>query len=144
MVYAFCVYFTGSFFAEMDASWHQTVVRDTAFTPSHVILFYGTIPLYILFGVGGFLYAMTRLPRFADRISIPYALAVAGPFLILPNLGYNEWGHAFWMMEEFFSAPLHWGFVVLGWSVLALGGLLLQIARHVFEIMGRLEQEAAA
>lgn len=144
MVYAFCVYFTGSFFAEMDASWHQTVVRDTAFTPSHVILFYGTIPLYILFGVGGFLYAMTRLPRFADRISIPYALAVAGPFLILPNLGYNEWGHAFWMMEEFFSAPLHWGFVVLGWSVLALGGLLLQIARHVFETMGRLEQEASA
>lgn len=144
MVYAFCVYFTGSFFAEMDASWHQTVVRDTAFTPSHVILFYGTIPLYILFGIGGFLYAMTRLPRFAERLSIPHVLAVAGPFLILPNLGYNEWGHAFWMMEEFFSAPLHWGFVVLGWSVLALGGLLTQIAQHIFEVMGRLEQEAAA
>jgi methane/ammonia monooxygenase subunit C len=47
------------------------------------------------------------------------------------------------MMEEFFSAPLHWGFVVLGWSVLALGGLLLQIAQHMFETMGRLEQEAA-
>jgi methane/ammonia monooxygenase subunit C len=143
LVYAFCVYFTGSFFAEMDASWHQTVVRDTAFTPSHVILFYGTIPLYILFGVGAFLYSVTRLPRFAERLSIPFTLAVAGPFLILPNLGYNEWGHAFWMMEEFFSAPLHWGFVVLGWSVLALGGLLLQIAQHIFETMGRLEQEAA-
>lgn len=144
LVYAFCVYFTGSFFAEMDASWHQTVVRDTSFTPSHIILFYGTIPLYIMFGVGAFLYATTRLPRFADRISIPFALAVAGPFLILPNLGYNEWGHAFWMMEEFFSAPLHWGFVVLGWSVLALGGLLLQIAQHIFETMGRLEKEATA
>jgi len=143
LVYAFCVYFTGSFFAEMDASWHQTVVRDTAFTPSHVILFYGTIPLYILFGVGAFLYSVTRLPRFAERLSIPFTMAVAGPFLILPNLGYNEWGHAFWMMEEFFSAPLHWGFVVLGWSVLALGGLLLQIAQHIFETMGRLEQEAA-
>jgi methane/ammonia monooxygenase subunit C len=100
LVYAFCVYFTGSFFAEMDASWHQTVVRDTAFTPSHVILFYGTIPLYILFGVGAFLYSVTRLPRFAERLSIPFTLAVAGPFLILPNLGYNEWGHAFWMMED--------------------------------------------
>jgi len=143
LVYAFCVYFTGSFFAEMDASWHQTVVRDTAFTPSHVILFYGTIPLYILFGVGAFLYSVTRLPRFAERLSIPFTMAVAGPFLILPNLGYNEWGHAFWMMEEFFSAPLHWGFVVLGWLVLALGGLLLQIAQHIFETMGRLEQEAA-
>ncbi len=144
LVYAFCVYFTGSFFAEMDASWHQTVVRDTSFTPSHIILFYGTIPLYILFGVGSYLYAITRLPRFAQHISIPFTLAVAGPFLILPNLGYNEWGHAFWMMEEFFSAPLHWGFVVLGWSVLALGGLLLQIAQHIFELMGRLDHEAAA
>lgn len=143
MVYAFCVYFTGSFFAEMDASWHQTVVRDTSFTPSHIILFYGTIPLYILFGVGSYLYAMTRLPRFAERISIPFTLAVAGPFLILPNLGYNEWGHAFWMMEEFFSAPLHWGFVVLGWSVLALGGLLLQVGQHVLETMGRLDHETA-
>lgn len=142
MVYAFCVYFTGSFFAEMDASWHQTVVRDTSFTPSHIILFYGTIPLYILFGVGSFIYATTRLPKFAARISIPFTIAVTGPFLILPNLGYNEWGHAFWMMEEFFSAPLHWGFVVLGWSVLALGGLLLQIAQHIYELMGRLEAES--
>jgi methane/ammonia monooxygenase subunit C len=144
MVYAFSIYFTGSFFAEMDASWHQTVVRDTSFTPSHIILFYGTIPLYILFGVGTFIYAMTRLPRFARRISIPFVIAVAGPFLILPNLGYNEWGHAFWMMEEFFSAPLHWGFVVLGWSVLALGGLLLQITQHILAVMGVLQKEAEA
>jgi len=144
LVYAFCVYFTGSFFGEEDASWHQTVVRDTSFTPSHIILFYGTVPLYILFGVGSFLYAMTRLPRFAERISIPFAIAVAGPFLILPNLGYNEFGHAFWLMEEYFSAPLHWGFVVLGWSVLALGGVLLQIAQHIYELMGRLEKENSA
>ena len=144
MVYAFCVYFTGSFFAEMDASWHQTVVRDTSFTPSHIILFYATIPIYILFGVGSFIYATTRLPKFAARISIPFTIAVAGPFLILPNLGYNEWGHAFWMMEEFFSAPLHWGFVVLGWSVLSLGGLFVQIVQHMYELMQRIDAESPA
>lgn len=143
-VYAFAVYFTGSFFAEQDASWHQTVVRDTSFTPSHIVLFYGTMPLFVLFGVGSLLYAMTRLPKFAERLSLPFMLAVGGPFLILPNLGYNEWGHAFWLMEEYFSAPLHWGFVVLGWSVLALGGLLVQIIQHVLDAIRRAEIDVAA
>ncbi|MFK4719670.1 bacterial ammonia monooxygenase, subunit AmoC [Bradyrhizobium niftali] len=143
-VYAFCVWFATSFFAEQDASWHQVVVRDTSFTPSHIVLFYGTMPLYVLFGVGSFLYAMTRLPKFATQISIPFVLAVVGPFLILPNLGYNEWGHAFFLMEEVFSYPLHWGFVVMGWSVLALGGLLIQIAMHMLEVIGRLSQEDQA
>lgn len=136
-VYAFVVYFAGSFFAEQDASWHQTVVRDTSFTPSHIILFYGTMPFYVLFGVGSFIYATTRLPKFAANVSIPLLLVVVGPGLILPNLGYNEWGHAFWLMEEWFTAPLHWGFVVLGWSLVALGGVLVQLVQHVKEVMDR-------
>jgi len=47
-------------------------------------------------------------------------------------------------MEEYFSAPLHWGFVVLGWSVLALGGLLVQILQHLLDAIRRAEIEAAA
>lgn len=61
--------------------------------------------------------------------------AFAGPFMILSNLGYNEWGHAFWMLEEVFTAPLHWGFVVLGWWVLALGGLLVTIRQNLMPAM---------
>jgi methane/ammonia monooxygenase subunit C len=30
-------------------------------------------------------------------------------------------------MEELFTAPLHWGFVILGWSALAIGGLGSQL-----------------
>lgn len=120
-------FFSAAFFAEQDATWHQTVVRDTSITPSHVILFYGILPLTLLFGFASFTYAMTRLPKFANGISVPFILAVGGPFLILPNLGYNEWGHAYWLLEETFGAPLHWGFVVLGWSALAFGGLFLQL-----------------
>jgi methane/ammonia monooxygenase subunit C len=30
-------------------------------------------------------------------------------------------------MEEFFSAPLHWGFVIVGWSGLFAGGIAAQI-----------------
>jgi methane/ammonia monooxygenase subunit C len=84
---------------------------------------------------------MTRLPKFAARISIPLTLVVVGPFLILPNLGYNEWGHAFWLMEEVFTAPLHWGFVVLGWSLVALAGLLVQVVQHLSELMGKVLAE---
>ena len=60
--YVWIVYWAASFFAEQDASWHQVTVRDTDFTPSHIVLFYGTMPAYILAGVGSFLYARTRLP----------------------------------------------------------------------------------
>ena len=143
MVYAFAVYFAVSFFAEQDAAWHQTVVRDTSLTPSHIILFYLGIPTYVIAGVGAFLYAMTRLPRYASGISVPFVLAVTGPFMILPNLGYNEWGHAFWLMEEVFGAPLHWGFVVLGWSVLALGGVLLQGIHRMIELLHTIFPEMA-
>ncbi|MDC8446864.1 MAG: methane monooxygenase/ammonia monooxygenase subunit C [Nitrospira sp.] len=26
-------------------------------------------------------------------------------------MGLNEWGHAFWFVDELFSALLHWGLV---------------------------------
>jgi methane/ammonia monooxygenase subunit C len=134
--YTFAVYWAGSFFAEQDASWHQTVIRDTSFTPSHIVLFYAAFPIYIIIGLSSFLYARTRLPQFAKRVSIPFVLAIVGPFMILPNVGLNEWGHTFWFMEEWFSAPLHWGFVVFGWTALALGGLVLQLVARMGQLMG--------
>ena len=127
LVYTFTFYWTGSFFAEGDGDWHQTVLRDTPLTPSHIVLFYATIPIYLFFGIGAFVYSMTRLPAFARNISLMLVFAVVGPFLIMPNLGYNEWGHAYWLTEEIFSHPLHWGFVFLGWNALALAGVLLQV-----------------
>ena len=131
VAYTFSIYLIGSFFAEGDAVWHQTVIRDTSFTPSHNVLFYACIPAYIFFGVGGFMYAITRLPAFSRGISVAHVLAVLGPVLILPNLGFNEWGHAYWLTEEIFSHPLHWGFVVLGWNALALPGVALQIIQRM-------------
>lgn len=131
VAYTFAIYFIGSFFAEGDAVWHQTVIRDTAFTPSHNVLFYACIPLYILLSVGGFIYATTRLPAFSRGVSVAHALAVLGPALILPNLGFNEWGHAYWLTEEIFSHPLHWGFVVLAWPALALPGVALQMIQRM-------------
>jgi len=122
------------FFAEQDATWHRTVVRDTEFTPSHIMLFFGAMPIFVIVGVSSYLYAHTRIPMFARAHSVPFLIAVAGPFLMLPNVGFNEWGHTFWIMEEIFSAPLHAVFVVLAWAALALGGLLLQALPRIIEL----------
>jgi methane/ammonia monooxygenase subunit C len=142
VTYSFTIFWTGSFFADGDGVWHQTVLRDTPLTPSHIVLFYGTIPMYLFMGVGSFIYAMTRIPAFCRGISLMHVFAVTGPFIILPNLGFNEWGHAYWMTEEIFSHPLHWGFVVLGWNALALAGVLMQILarfRELFPIVFKLQ-----
>ncbi|UJP00933.1 MAG: methane monooxygenase/ammonia monooxygenase subunit C, partial [Nitrosomonas sp.] len=53
-VYLFGVYWGGSFFTEQDASWHQVIIRDTSFTPSHVVVFYGSFPMYIVCGVASY------------------------------------------------------------------------------------------
>ena len=141
-VYTFAVYWAASFFAEQDGAWHQVVTRDTSFTPSHVMIFYLSFPVYIIIGVAGLIYAYTRLPMYVKNgVSVPHIMAIAGPFMILPNVGLNEWGHAFWFMEELFTAPLHWGFVVLGWAGLALGGVLVQIVKRVNELLPQLEVE---
>ncbi len=132
--YVFAVYWAGSFFGEEDASWHQTVVRDTSFTPSHIILFYWAFPVYIILGITAYLYGMTRLPRFAARHSLPWIIGVAGPFMLLPVVGLNEWAHSFWILEERFSAPVHWGFMIFAWSGLGLGGLLLQACDYLHEL----------
>lgn len=141
VVYAFAFYFAGSFYAEQDATWHQTVVRDTSFTPSHIFLFYMSMPVFIIIGFSLFFYAITRLPFFARKISIALVLVVCGPFMLLPTVGYNEWGHAFWLMEEYFTVPLHWGFVFFGWTIIALSGVLIQVMKYMVELLPKVINE---
>lgn len=134
LLYTFAFLGIASFYGESDGTWHQTVIRDTALTPSHIVVFYACVPLYMVFGFGSLMYALTRIPKFSQGYSVPLLMVVFGPALILANLGYNEWGHAFWFTEEVFSHPLHWGFTVLGWTGLALGGVLLQVVMRMSEL----------
>lgn len=127
-------YLAASLYTEADAAWHQVTVRDTDFTPTHIALFYFGIPTFIILGVATFVYAHTRLPQFHNRVSAGLALLVAGPILIMPNLGFNEWGHTFFYAEELFAAPVHWGFVLLGWSAFAAGGFLIQIITRMITL----------
>lgn len=134
LVLAIVFYVTGSIFTEADAAWHQVTIRDTDFTPTHIVLFYFCLPLLIVCGVAAFVYARTRIPMFARRVSLPFVVIVSGAVMIMPNLGLNEWGHTFFYAEELFAAPIHWGFVLLGWSTFALGGLFIQILGRAAEL----------
>ena len=136
LAYGMAIYWGASFYTEQDGTWHQTVIRDTDFTPSHVIEFYMSYPIYIITGWGAFMYARTRIPMFSKGVSLPYLVVVVGPFMILPNVGLNEWGHTFWWMEELFVAPLHYGFVFFGWMALGLCGLLSQIFERLSDLAG--------
>jgi methane/ammonia monooxygenase subunit C len=141
-IYTFAVYWAGSYFAEQDNSWHQTSIRDTPFTANHIIEFYFNFPFYILMGGSAWLYARTRLPLYAKGISVPLTLAVVGPFMIFVSVGFNEWGHTFWFREEFFAAPIHWGFVTGVWFALGVGGILLQQVVRIIELLDKIEDVA--
>jgi methane/ammonia monooxygenase subunit C len=93
VMYGIAIYYGASYFTEQDGTWHQTIVRDTDFTPSHVIEFYLSYPIYIITGVASFLYAKTRLPTYQNGLPLQYMVSVIGPFMILPNVGLNEWGY---------------------------------------------------
>lgn len=120
---------------ESDAAWHQVSIRDTDFTPTHIVIFYFALPFLTAMLVATFIWAHTRLPMFMNRISLPFLIVVSGVFLIMPNYGFNEWGHTFFYAEELFAAPIHYGFVVLGWAFFCLVPLLIQIISRMAELI---------
>ncbi|PCJ15357.1 MAG: hypothetical protein COB04_13355 [Gammaproteobacteria bacterium] len=118
-------------FVEADAAWHQVTIRDTDFTPTHIGLFYMAIPLGMDAIILGWIWVHTRMPDFQNRVSIPLCLVAMAPILIMPNLGLNEWGHTFFYAEELFAAPIHWGFVTMGWGLFGMAGFILQCLARV-------------
>lgn len=128
--------FSFSFFAEQDAAWHQAVVRDTAFTPSHITLFFGAAPIAVVFAALIYLYAATRVRSvYGKGVPVSLAIFMAGIFLLFMWVAFNEWGHSFWIAEELFSAPLHWGFVVMAFLALALITVFTQTMGRMIELI---------
>jgi methane/ammonia monooxygenase subunit C len=140
--YTLVVFITGALGAESDAAWHQVVIRDTDFTPTHIELFYFCIPALIITGVGSFLYAKTRLPMHSEKVFVALGVAIGGPILIMPNVGYNEWGHTFFYAEEVFNASIHWGFSGLGLALLGLGGVIVHIVKRMSQLIDEVTARA--
>ncbi|MFT4562579.1 MAG: methane/ammonia monooxygenase subunit C [Gammaproteobacteria bacterium] len=140
--YTAVVLILGPLAGESDAAWHQVVIRDTDFTPTHISLFYLGFPALIIFGVGSFLYAKTRLPMHAKKSLVPLGIAIGGPILVLPTVGLNEWGHTFFYAEELFGAPIHYGFAALGLALIALGGVVIHILVRMKDLIDQVSARA--
>jgi methane/ammonia monooxygenase subunit C len=112
------LYIEASFWPNWDGAWHQTMVRDTALTPTHIPMFYFFFPMSVVLALGAYLYGRFRLPAIYGREKgFPWSffLLIAAAVLEFMEVAFNEWGHSLWMSEEFFSVPFHWPFVVYGW-----------------------------
>ena len=135
-LYGLALFTALSFFTEQTAVWHMTAVRDCDFTPSNIVTFYISYPLFVVFGVAAYAYAVTRLPFFSKGYSLPFIVLLVGTFMTIPNVGLNEWGHTFWVLDEGFASPLHWGFAFFGWMALGCFGVTLQILSRLRELTG--------
>jgi|SRR5208283_1707062 len=135
-LYGIAIFLGLSFFTEQTAVWHMSAVRDSDFTPSNIVTFYISYPVFVVFGVAAYAYAVTRLPFFSKGFSLPFIVLLIGTFMTIPNLGFNEWGHTFWVLDEGFASPLHWGFAFFGWMALGCFGVALQILGRLRELLG--------
>jgi methane/ammonia monooxygenase subunit C len=135
-LYGLSLFTALSFFTEQTAVWHMTAVRDCDFTPSNIVTFYISYPMFVVFGIAAYAYAVTRLPFFSKGYSLPFIVLLIGTFMTIPNVGFNEWGHTFWVLDEGFASPLHWGFAFFGWMALGCFGVALQILARLRELMG--------
>ena len=119
---------------EADAAWHQVVIRDTDFTPTHIFLFYLALPLGFVGLAIAWIWVHTRLPYFANRVSLPFSMLIGGFMMVLPVVAFNEWGHTFFYAEELFSSPVHWFFVLFGFAFIFVAGFVLQCMDRMREL----------
>lgn len=112
------IYMEASFWPNWDGSWHQTMVRDTALTPTHIPMFYFFFPLSSVLAIGAYLYGRFRIPAlYGGEKGFPWSffLLISAAVLECMAVAANEWGHSLWISEEIFSVPFHWPFIVYGW-----------------------------
>jgi methane/ammonia monooxygenase subunit C len=131
------VYLMASFWPNWDGSWHQTMVRDTALTPTHIPMFYFFFPLSVTLAVGTYIYGRFRIPAlYARDKGFPWSffLLISAAVLECMTVAANEWGHSLWISEEIFSVPFHWPFVVYGWLASGMFAVWGETIIRLFEI----------
>jgi methane/ammonia monooxygenase subunit C len=148
------LYIEASFWPNMDGAYHQTLVRDTAFTVAHIPMFYFFFPLGVVLAVGTYLYGRTRLPAIygADK-GFPWSffLLISATVTEVAQVAMNEWGHSINLggagAEEFFAVWFHWPFVLYGWlagGIFALWGETIIRLYTIEDDIVKQEREAAA
>ena len=134
------IYLEASFWPNWDGAWHQTMVRDTALTPTHIPMFYFFFPMSVVLALGAYLYGRFRIPAvYGGEKGFPWSffLLIAAAVLEFVEVAFNEWGHSLWMSEEFFSVPFHWPFVIYGWLAGGMFAVWGETILHLFQIEKR-------
>ena len=131
--------------AELDEAWHQSTLRDTSLTPTHIFIFYLQVPVMVGLAVAAALYGRTRLPGLwgpRKGIALAYVLAAGANFSFVMIGALNEFGHSIWVFEERFGNPLHWPLGVGGLGMLAFIPLLVQALGRVAELEEGLDESS--
>jgi methane/ammonia monooxygenase subunit C len=139
------LYFMASFFPNQDGVWHQTTVRDTALTPSHIVMFFWAFPLGITMCIGTYLYGRTRLPKiYSPDKGFPWSffLLISASVTEMMQVAMNEWAHSMWITEEIFAAPFHWPFVTYGWLASGIFALWAESLSRLLQIEDEILEEA--
>lgn len=139
-----CIAIMASFWPNWDGSWHQTMVRDTAFTPTHIPMFYFWFPLAITLALGSYLYGRFRIPAVYGRShGFPWSffLLISAAVFEMLQVAFNEWGHSLWISEEFFAVKFHWPFVLYGWLAGGMFAVWGETILRLFDIQKE-EEEA--
>ena len=126
----------------VEPAWHQILLRDTTFSPTHIFLFQTFLPIGVALTVASFLYGRTRLPRvFPRQRGLPLATVVLSitSALVFVLATFNEFGHTQWWPEERFSQPAHALFIVF---YFVFGGVVVaQIVPAVARVCELLDSE---
>ncbi len=141
------LYIEASFWPNEDGAFHQTLVRDTAFTVAHIPMFYLFFPLGVTLAVGTYLYGRTRIPAVygADK-GFPWSffLLISATVTEVAQVAMNEWGHSVNLgnagAEEFFAVWFHWPFVLYGWLA---GGIFALWGETILRLYQIEDEEAA-
>ena len=106
-----------------DPAQHSFLVRDSTWTPPHLMIFGPFFALMMFEAIVFQFYALKKAQPYI-RGDIPITLWVF-PITVfgftLGSMLTNEIGHIFLFREEFFSMPTHWNFVLTFMFIYAVG-----------------------
>ena len=141
------IYIEASFWPNWDGAWHQTMVRDTALTPTHIPMFYFWFPLSVVLAFGTYVYGRFRLPAvYGKDKGFPWSffLLISAAVLEVLEVAFNEWGHSLWISEEFFAVKFHWPFVIYGWLAGGMFAVWGETILRLFEVHAEDEAQSQA
>ena len=124
-----------------DPAQHSFLVRDSTWTPPHLMIFGPFFALMMFEAIVFQFYALKKAQPYI-RGDIPITLWVF-PITVfgftLGSMLTNEIGHIFLFREEFFSMPTHWNFVLTFMFIYAVG--VPEVVRVLLRL-GQLEARA--